>query len=61
MAQSPWSEREWSVAAILGPTTDREMAEFCDILSAHLRQPVVRRYSGGKEIQAACGTLAGAG
>ena len=28
---------------------------------AHLGQPVVRRYSGGKDIQAACGTLAGVG
>ena len=41
------------------PPTDREMDEFRDALSAHLGQPVVRRYSGGKDIQAACGTLAG--
>ncbi len=43
------------------PPTDREMDAFRDALSAHLGQPVVRRYSGGKDIQAACGTLAGAG
>jgi adenine C2-methylase RlmN of 23S rRNA A2503 and tRNA A37 len=32
---------------------------FRDALSRHVGQPVVRRYSGGKDIQAACGTLAG--
>jgi 23S rRNA (adenine2503-C2)-methyltransferase len=37
-----------------------ELARFRDALSRHLRQPVVRRYSGGADIQAACGTLAGA-
>ncbi len=36
-----------------------ELAAFRDALSRHLGQPVVRRYSGGKDIQAACGTLAG--
>ena len=30
-------------------------------LSERLRQPVVRRYSGGADIKAACGTLAGTG
>ena len=38
-----------------------EMDAFRDALSRHVGQPVVRRYSGGKDIQAACGTLAGAG
>jgi 23S rRNA (adenine2503-C2)-methyltransferase len=42
------------------PPTDEEMKAFRDALSLHVGQPVVRRYSGGKEIQAACGTLAGA-
>jgi 23S rRNA (adenine2503-C2)-methyltransferase len=36
-----------------------EMKAFRDALTRHLGQPVVRRYSGGKEILAACGTLAG--
>ena len=36
-----------------------ELAAFRDALSRHVGQPVVRRYSGGKDIQAACGTLAG--
>ncbi len=40
------------------PTLD-EMKRFRDALSRHVGQPVVRRYSGGKEILAACGTLAG--
>jgi 23S rRNA (adenine2503-C2)-methyltransferase len=39
--------------------TESEMSLFRDALSEHLRQPVVRRYSGGADIQAACGTLAG--
>ncbi len=43
------------------PPTDAEMQTFRDALTHHVGQPVVRRYSGGKEIQAACGTLAGAG
>ena len=41
------------------PPTDAEMRSFRDALTLHLGQPVVRRYSGGKDIQAACGTLAG--
>jgi 23S rRNA (adenine2503-C2)-methyltransferase len=41
------------------PPTPEEMHTFRDALSRHLGQPVVRRYSGGKDIQAACGTLAG--
>ena len=41
------------------PPTDAQMSAFRDALSRHVGQPVVRRYSGGKDIQAACGTLAG--
>ncbi|MDX2038745.1 MAG: radical SAM protein [Isosphaeraceae bacterium] len=41
------------------PPTANELREFRDELTARLGQPVVRRYSGGKEISAACGTLAG--
>jgi 23S rRNA (adenine2503-C2)-methyltransferase len=42
----------------LAPTA-HELQVFRDALSRYLRQPVVRRYSGGADIQAACGTLAG--
>lgn len=42
------------------PPTPEELSTFRDALSRHLGQPVVRRYSGGADIQAACGTLAGA-
>jgi 23S rRNA (adenine2503-C2)-methyltransferase len=41
------------------PPSEDELQAFRDALSQHLGQPVVRRYSGGKDIQAACGTLAG--
>ena len=41
------------------PPTPDEMSAFRDALTRHLGQPVVRRYSGGADIQAACGTLAG--
>jgi 23S rRNA (adenine2503-C2)-methyltransferase len=40
------------------PPSDTELRAFRDALSRHLGQPVVRRYSGGADIQAACGTLA---
>ena len=40
------------------PTLD-ELNRFRATLQEALRQPVVRRYSGGADIQAACGTLAG--
>jgi 23S rRNA (adenine2503-C2)-methyltransferase len=43
------------------PPTAGELAAFRDALTHHVGQPVVRRYSGGADIQAACGTLAGAG
>jgi 23S rRNA (adenine2503-C2)-methyltransferase len=42
------------------PPSPQELARFRDTLSRHLAQPVVRRYSGGADIQASCGTLAGA-
>jgi 23S rRNA (adenine2503-C2)-methyltransferase len=42
------------------PPTAEELRAFRDGLSQHVGQPVVRRYSGGKDILAACGTLAGA-
>lgn len=41
--------------------TDVEMNSFRDALNVYLKQPVVRRYSGGADIDAACGTLAGNG
>jgi 23S rRNA (adenine2503-C2)-methyltransferase len=37
----------------------QEYRRFRDALARWLPQPVVRRYSGGADIQAACGTLAG--
>src|SRR4051794_19383985 len=43
------------------PPSTEEMSAFRDALSRHVGQPVVRRYSGGADIRAACGTLAGAG
>ncbi len=43
------------------PPTDDELRRFRDALTRYLGQPVVRRYSGGADIQAACGTLAGTG
>ncbi|WP_169972708.1 23S rRNA (adenine(2503)-C(2))-methyltransferase RlmN [Tautonia rosea] len=42
------------------PPSPAELSRFRDALTRHLGQPVVRRYSGGADIQAACGTLAGA-
>jgi 23S rRNA (adenine2503-C2)-methyltransferase len=41
------------------PPTSEELRAFRDALTRHVGQPVVRRYSGGKDIRAACGTLAG--
>src|SRR5262249_43026220 len=41
------------------PPTAEELAAFRDALSQELRQPVVRRYSGGKDVHGACGLLAG--
>jgi 23S rRNA (adenine2503-C2)-methyltransferase len=42
----------------LRPTLE-EFGQFRDELARKLKQPVVRRYSGGADIKAACGTLAG--
>lgn len=41
------------------PPDDAERNAFRDHLTRHLGQPVARRYSGGKDINAACGLLAG--
>ena len=41
------------------PPSDEERKAFRDALSAELKMPVVRRYSGGKDIRGACGMLAG--
>jgi 23S rRNA (adenine2503-C2)-methyltransferase len=41
------------------PPTASELSTFRDALRHYLGQPVVRRYSGGKDIRAACGTLSG--
>jgi 23S rRNA (adenine2503-C2)-methyltransferase len=41
------------------PPSYDELKAFRDALTRYLGQPVVRRYSGGKDIDAACGTLAG--
>jgi 23S rRNA (adenine2503-C2)-methyltransferase len=41
------------------PPSPTELKQFRDALTRHVGQPVVRRYSGGKDIAAACGTLAG--
>jgi 23S rRNA (adenine2503-C2)-methyltransferase len=39
--------------------TEAEFTSFRSMLCEKLKQPVVRRYSGGLDINAACGTLAG--
>lgn len=41
------------------PPSDDERNQFLDHLRHHLGMPVARRYSGGKDIGAACGMLAG--
>jgi 23S rRNA (adenine2503-C2)-methyltransferase len=41
------------------PPGPDELRAFRDALTRFVGQPVVRRYSGGKDILAACGTLAG--
>jgi 23S rRNA (adenine2503-C2)-methyltransferase len=40
------------------PPSEAELSRFRGLLDEHLRQPVVRRYSGGKDVDAACGMLA---
>lgn len=42
------------------PPSDVERKAFRDALTAELGMPVVRRYSGGQDIQGGCGMLAGA-
>jgi len=42
------------------PPTSEELKAFRDALGVHLKQPIARRYSGGKDIRASCGSLAGA-
>jgi len=41
------------------PPSTGELQRFRDALTAELGQPIVRRYSGGKDIHGACGMLAG--
>lgn len=41
------------------PPSDEERNAFRDALTAELGMPVVRRYSGGQDIRAGCGMLAG--
>jgi 23S rRNA (adenine2503-C2)-methyltransferase len=41
------------------PPSPEELSAFRDALRAHLAAPVARRYSGGRDIRAACGMLAG--
>ena len=40
------------------PPCDKERNAFRDALRSHLKVPVIRRYSGGRDIHAACGMLA---
>jgi 23S rRNA (adenine2503-C2)-methyltransferase len=41
------------------PPSGEELHAFRDALTMHLGMPVARRYSGGQDIHAACGMLAG--
>lgn len=41
------------------PPSREELESFRDALRVHLKMPVARRYSGGRDIHAACGMLAG--
>lgn len=41
------------------PPNMEELRQFRDHLDSYLGQPVVRRYSGGADVHAACGMLAG--
>jgi 23S rRNA (adenine2503-C2)-methyltransferase len=41
------------------PPSPEELRAFRDALTAEVGQPIVRRYSGGKDIHGACGMLAG--
>lgn len=42
------------------PPTPNELQVFRDALAHYVKQPIARRYSGGADIAASCGTLAGA-
>lgn len=46
-------------AGAFRPPARAELDAFRDALSKHLGMPVVRRYSGGQDIRAGCGMLAG--
>jgi len=41
------------------PPSEDELNRFRDYLRVHLRMPVTRRYSGGRDVNAACGLLTG--
>jgi 23S rRNA (adenine2503-C2)-methyltransferase len=41
------------------PASEERRRAFRDALTEHLAMPVVRRYSGGQDIQGGCGMLAG--
>lgn len=41
------------------PPSVKELKNFRDELTTHLGMPVVRRYSGGQDVNAGCGMLAG--
>ena len=41
------------------PPDEAELSAFRDALRRHVGAPVARRYSGGRDIDAACGLLAG--
>jgi len=41
------------------PPDDEEYGAFRNALTADLRMPIIRRYSGGKDVHGACGMLAG--
>jgi 23S rRNA (adenine2503-C2)-methyltransferase len=43
------------------PPSRAELHAFRDALRVKLGMPVARRYSGGKDIHASCGMLAGVG
>ena len=46
-----------ATTASAAPPTDAELSRFRTWL-APLKQPIVRRYSGGKDVMGACGMLA---
>lgn len=41
------------------PPSAEELRGFRDALAQYVKQPIARRYSGGKDIRASCGALAG--